>query len=71
MQTIDRRAEMVRTGIQSHSYPKRSFGLLDFVYFSGVTQTTVGYGDILPNPTGIRMLVLATILLGYAPSVDS
>lgn len=29
--------------------PARSFNLLDFVYFSGVTQTTVGFGDMLPN----------------------
>lgn len=36
----------------------------DFVYFSGISLTTVGYGDILPNKTLIRMLVLAEILLG-------
>jgi len=45
--------------------PARSFKLLDFVYFSGVTQTTVGFGDMLPNSTAIRMLVLAQILMGY------
>jgi voltage-gated potassium channel len=37
----------------------------DFLYFSGITQTTVGYGDMLPNSTAIRMIVLAQILIGY------
>jgi hypothetical protein len=36
----------------------------DFMYFSGITLTTVGYGDILPNRTLIRMLVLSEILVG-------
>lgn len=30
----------------------------DFLYFSAVTQFTVGYGDILPNSTSVRMIVL-------------
>ncbi len=36
----------------------------DFVYFSGITLSTVGYGDILPNTTGVRMVVLFEILFG-------
>jgi hypothetical protein len=36
----------------------------DFVYFSGITLTTVGFGDILPNNTRVRMIVLAEILTG-------
>jgi hypothetical protein len=46
--------------------PLRSWGLLDFIYFSAITQTTVGYGDILPNSTGIRLLVTSQVLAGYA-----
>lgn len=38
----------------------------DFLYFSTITQTTVGFGDILPNSTPIRMLVSGQILAGYA-----
>lgn len=43
----------------------------DFVYFSFITATTIGYGDIVPNTTTIRMLVvfesaLCIILLGTA-----
>lgn len=38
---------------------------MDFVYFSLITQSTVGYGDILPNSTAVRVLVSVQILLGY------
>jgi Ion channel/Protein of unknown function (DUF1345) len=37
----------------------------DFLYFSIITQTTVGFGDILPNSTSVRMLVSIQILCGY------
>lgn len=40
------------------------WGFWDFFYFSVVTQTTVGYGDILPNSTSVRMLVISQIILG-------
>jgi uncharacterized membrane protein len=36
----------------------------DFLYFSVVTQTTVGYGDILPNSTCVRVCVILQILIG-------
>lgn len=36
----------------------------DFLYFSAITQTTVGYGDMLPNSTLIRMLVTFQIVVG-------
>ena len=36
----------------------------DFLYFSVITQTTVGYGDILPNSTQVRMIVVLQILAG-------
>lgn len=38
----------------------------DFLYFSAISQTTVGYGDILPNATSVRLFVVLQILVGYA-----
>lgn len=35
----------------------------DFLYFSAITQSTVGYGDILPNRTVIRTLVILQLLI--------
>jgi hypothetical protein len=36
----------------------------DFLYFSTITQTTVGYGDILPNKTVVRVIVIVQIVVG-------
>ncbi|HEV8148657.1 MAG TPA: potassium channel family protein [Gemmatimonadales bacterium] len=40
-----------------------NWGYMDFVYFSAITQLTVGYGDILPNTTLVRMLVIVQSLV--------
>jgi len=50
--------------------------LADFLYFSLITQTTVGYGDILPNNRTVRILItfqllislflIAFVMTGYA-----
>jgi hypothetical protein len=37
----------------------------DFIYFSTIIQSTVGLGDIQPNSTKIRVIVILQILLGY------
>jgi hypothetical protein len=44
----------------------RPWSYWDFVYFSTITQSTVGYGDILPNSTSVRMVVVMQVLVGYA-----
>lgn len=41
-----------------------SYPLTDFLYFSAITITTVGFGDILPNNTYVRSLVMLESLLG-------
>ncbi len=43
---------------------KYAYPLTDFLYFSAVTITTTGYGDILPRTTKIRTLVMIESLLG-------
>jgi hypothetical protein len=41
------------------------WGLWDFIYFSTVIQTTIGLGDILPNSTLVRKLVVLQVIIGY------
>ena len=36
----------------------------DFFYFSAIALTTLGYGDILPNSTSVRVLVAIEAILG-------
>lgn len=40
------------------------WNFLDFTYFSAITQTTVGYGDIVPNSTSVRCVVTLQVVLG-------
>jgi hypothetical protein len=42
------------------------WSFVDFLYFSTMTQTTVGYGDILPNSSAVRKVVMLQVLVGYA-----
>ncbi len=37
---------------------------LDFIYFSLITMSTLGYGDILPNSVFVRGLVILQVLTG-------
>lgn len=38
--------------------------ILDFVYYSTVTLTTLGYGDIVPNSSLARFIVLLNSIAG-------
>lgn len=40
------------------------YPLWNFMYFSAVTMTTLGYGDIVPNSTIVRVLVMVETILG-------
>lgn len=42
-----------------------SESLLDPLYFSVVTFTTLGYGDFLPVTTGAKLLVMGEVVFGY------
>src|ERR1700741_1562126 len=48
-----------RVLLERYGYPSS-----DFLYFSAVTITTVGYGDILPNSSRVRKLVMSESLAG-------
>lgn len=41
-------------------------GLMEAIYFSGVTLSTVGYGDIAPRTEAMKMLALIQALSGFA-----
>lgn len=40
--------------------------LIDFVYFSSVTLTTLGYGDIVPNSRLVRLVVMLQVFVGVS-----
>ncbi len=56
---------MRRDVVAAYGEDARIWKFWDFVYFSTIVQTTVGLGDILPNRTAVRMLVILQILVGY------
>ncbi|MCH3963820.1 MAG: potassium channel family protein [Clostridium sp.] len=40
------------------------YPIWNFIYFSAVTITTLGYGDILPNSTAVRIIVMIETIIG-------
>lgn len=43
---------------------KKTNGIVDALYFSVVTMTTVGYGDLVPNSIGAKLLACAYVFTG-------
>ncbi len=43
---------------------KQDHNIFDFMYFSVVTITTLGYGDILPNSRLVRLFVMIESISG-------
>jgi hypothetical protein len=56
---LERRLRSIATN------PYDVWSFWDFLYFSAICQSTVGFGDILPNATPVRLLVVTQIILGY------
>lgn len=48
------------------SVPRPEPGWVDAIYFSGITLTTIGYGDIVPRAAGLRLLALVEAATGLA-----
>jgi len=64
---VEDAAERCRDRLDSLTQPlPRIWSFPDFLYFSIVTQTTLGYGDILPNSSTVRRIVAIQVLLGLA-----
>jgi len=45
--------------------PAQVWSYWDFFYFSMMTQTTVAYGDMLPNTKTVRLWVCVQVAIGY------
>lgn len=41
-----------------------SWNLFDFIYFSVVTITTLGYGDIIPNSSLVKLFIMTESIFG-------
>lgn len=58
-----------RTGHDCFQFPESQNyrgDILDFIYFSFITVTTVGYGDIVPKHSFVRGIVLLHVLFGLS-----
>lgn len=45
---------------------KKTNPILDSIYFSMVTMTTVGYGDLVPDSAAVKLLACVFVFLGMA-----
>jgi hypothetical protein len=46
-------------------YVNEEFPLFSFIYYSIVTFTTLGFGDIVPRTGWLQFWVMLEVILGY------
>lgn len=66
LDVIHRKVEVLRASLEAVFAGRPEWNIVDFCYFSTITITTVGYGDILPNSSTVRMVVMSQAVFGMA-----
>ena len=65
LNVVDSKLIKTKSTIKSLSKPhSKVLTFMDVVYFSTITQSSVGNGDILPNNTFVRIVVLLQVIIG-------
>jgi hypothetical protein len=60
-QLKERRARLEAELADDAALARNSWTYIDFLYFSTITQMTVGYGDIAPNSAIVRLVVMSQL----------
>ena len=64
IEVLQNEREQLLTRVRGLITNHPDWGLFDFIYYSAVTLTTLGYGDIFPNSTITRWIVLFNSVFG-------
>ena len=57
--------EMYKPDLHFKGLHHNTSTFFDFLYFSVTTQTTVGFGDIVPNSTFTRIITMIQMMMSY------